>query len=985
MNKKIILLFFLAILLIGMFNFISSATWNSTFNNSLVAYYSMDEGAGTTTAENVFGILNMSLVTSPTWVTNGKQYNAINNTLEAGSNCLQNTIFDGLDGLSAGTISFWINVTGVPDFVWCNEGNCAPLIVGHINPPGFFIAILQNLSIAVDKAIANWEVEVVTGSQPISLGIWYHIVAVYNGTDTKVYINGTLSSSGTASANTFYPSGGLDLLGWSVYPIGATATMDEVAIWNRSLSAEEIASLYDAGAGTFYSSTSNIILTSPINNTITNNPNQTFIINWIGLDNLTFFLWDATGAEVLTPSILDLTGDYSNSSNFSYNFSFPYVDDGTYYWNSLGNDTIWANNGNFTFILDTTFPLIDITYPINNTNFTDGRIDVNYTVSDIYLSNCWYSNDTYLVNTSLTDCGTNITEIIWDEGQHDVTIWANDSVGNENSSKISFTIDFFPNILIVFPTNNTNSTDINLDINYTSSDNIGLDSCWYSNDTYLANTSLTDCGTNITEIIWDEGQHDVTIWVNDGAGNENHSNIYFTIDTINPDILIVFPTNNTNFTTGRIDVNYTVSDIYLSNCWYSNDTYLANTSLTDCGTNITEIIWDEGQHDVTIWANDSVGNENYSAVTFFVDTIAPNIQIITPTNGTNTTNAELNINYTVENGYISCWYSNDSNTINVTLPDCITNITTVTWSEGQHNVTIWVNDTYGNENHSDIYFTVDTTFPLMNITYPINNTNFTTGGIDVNYIASDSVGLDSCWYSNDSYSVNVTLANCSTNITTITWALGQHNVTIWVNDSAGNENYSAVTFNISVIIPPSSTSTTSGMGGGCAPGYKLENGKCLKVENKTQIPSQLFDIKLELENTAIKNSSELTSVIRFESFGNVSTPVDLTYKILDSSGIEVYSEKGNVVVTTEQIVRKNFENLNLKPGKYTLTLTTLYNKNISDIFRQEFEIKDTGVFSSLVNMTMSTLIAVITIVVFIVCFLSYKIYRKKITGHLRKK
>ena len=790
-----------------MFNFISSATWNSTFNNSLVAYYSMDEGAGTTTAENVFGILNMSLVTSPTWVTNGKQYNAINNTLEAGSNCLQNTIFDGLDGLSAGTISFWINVTGVPDFVWCNEGNCAPLIVGHINPPGFFIAILQNLSIAVDKAIANWEVEVVTGSQPISLGIWYHIVAVYNGTDTKVYINGTLSSSGTASANTFYPSGGLDLLGWSVYPIGATATMDEVAIWNRSLSAEEIASLYDAGVGTFYSSTSNIILTSPINNTITNNPNQTFIINWTDLNSLQFFLWNAIGEEVLSSPILNLTGDNSNSSTFYYNFSFPYVDDGTYYWNGLGNESAWGNKGNFTFILDTILPLINITFPINNSN----------------------------------------------------------------------------------------SSDVNLDINYTASDTIGL-----------------------------------------------------------------------------------------GYCWYSNDTYLVNTSLTDCGTNITTMTWSEGQHDVTIWANDSVGNENYSAVTFFVDTIAPNIQIITPTNGTNTTNAELNINYTVENGYISCWYSNDSNTINVSLPDCITNITTVTWSEGQHNVTIWVNDTYGNENHSDIYFTVDTTFPLMNITYPINNTNSTDSGIDVNYTVSDA-NLAYCWYSNDSYSINVTLANCSTNITTIIWALGQHNVTIWVNDSAGNENYSAVTFNISVIIPPSSTSTSSSMGGGCAPGYKLEKGKCVKIENKTQSPTQLFDIKFELDSATIKNSSELTSVIRFASFGSVPTPVNLTYKILDSSGIEVYSEKGNVVVTTEQIVRKNFENLNLKPGKYTLTLTTLYNKNISDIFRQEFEIKDTGVFSSLVNMSMFTLIAIITIAVFVICFLSYKIYRKKITGHLRKK
>jgi len=228
------------------------ASWTSGLNNSLVAYYSMDEGTGTTTKENVFGVLNMSLVTTPTWVTNGKHFNATNNFDYAGAGCLRNTAFNNLDGLSQGTISFWLNVTGTPNYAICNEGNCYILAVGHANPPGFFIAILQNLSIAVDKANNIGGVQIVTGSKPISLGRFYHVVAVYDGTDTKVYINGTLSSSGTASANTFYPSGGLDLLGWSIPPRGATATMDEVAIWNRSLSADEVASLYNDGAGIFY-------------------------------------------------------------------------------------------------------------------------------------------------------------------------------------------------------------------------------------------------------------------------------------------------------------------------------------------------------------------------------------------------------------------------------------------------------------------------------------------------------------------------------------------------------------------------------------------------------------------------------------------------------------------------------------------------------------------------------------------------------------
>jgi len=78
-----------------------------------------------------------------------------------------------------------------------------------------------------------------------------------------------------------------------------------------------------------------------------------------------------------------------------------------------------------------------------------------------------------------------------------------------------------------------------------------------------------------------------------------------------------------------------------------------------------------------------------------------------------------------------------------------------------------------------------------------------------------------------------------------------------------------------------------------------------------------------LDSATIKNSSALSSVTTFTSFGSVPTAVDLTYVILNSSGEEVYREKGNVTVTTEQVVRKNFENLSLSGGRYTLVLTTV--------------------------------------------------------------
>ena len=46
-----------------------------------------------------------------------------------------------------------------------------------------------------------------------------------------------------------------------------------------------------------------------------------------------------------------------------------------------------------------------------------------------------------------------------------------------------------------------------------------------------------------------------------------------------------------------------------------------------------------------------------------------------------------------------------------------------------------------------------------------------------------------------------------------------------------------------------------------------------------------------------------------------------------------------MTVETEQLVTKEFKNLNLGSGKYTLILATTYGKNVQDEFKQAFEVK----------------------------------------------
>lgn len=347
-----------------------------------------------------------------------------------------------------------------------------------------------------------------------------------------------------------------------------------------------------------------------------------------------------------------------------YNVTF-YCDD------SSGNHN---NTEQIFFNVDLTNPDINITYPINNTNWTNVNLNINFTRSDANLFNCWYSNDTYLKNSTPDSTCNNITSIVWSEGLHNVTVWANDSAGNINASRISFTIDTTnPNLNITFPINKTNSSNSGLDINFTRSD-ANLESCWYSNDTYLKNTTLTSC-TNITSIIWTEAKHNVTIWVNDTYGNINKSSISFTIDETSPNINITNPISFTNSLNVNLDVNYTVVDNHTDSCWYSNDSYSVNVSLTDCGTNITGINWSEGQHNVLVYANDTFGNIGSRLVVFTIDLTPPSVTIINPLNNSYTNSNITSFNVTTIDNLIDiggCNYSLNNGLNNISMTSKVT-------------------------------------------------------------------------------------------------------------------------------------------------------------------------------------------------------------------------------------------------------------------------------------------------------------------------
>ncbi|MFA5128314.1 MAG: cohesin domain-containing protein [Patescibacteria group bacterium] len=142
----------------------------------------------------------------------------------------------------------------------------------------------------------------------------------------------------------------------------------------------------------------------------------------------------------------------------------------------------------------------------------------------------------------------------------------------------------------------------------------------------------------------------------------------------------------------------------------------------------------------------------------------------------------------------------------------------------------------------------------------------------------------------------------------------------------------------------------------------------IEPEVSEQAPEQLFDINLELDHSAVLNIDDLGARAYFISFGNVPTPVDITFDILNDKGEVVFTKQGTTTVETERVYNENFIGANLPAGNYTLRLTTLYNTDVRDEFSQPFKIitPAKAVVQTWVYWVIGGVIALILIIVIII-------------------
>ncbi len=637
----------------------------------------------------------------------------------------------------------------------------------------------------------------------------------FNISGNRIFVNSTLNPLMNVSATVRFNTGGTNIPLIDSEDDGSYIECTAPICTNVVSTASSIS--YDVSGFTTYSSgigtAPNVTILSPLN-----------IFYKVASIIFTIEIFDDLS---ISSAWYTLTGGASNvtlsQSGNNWTHTNTSIADGNYTAQFYANDSAGNlnNSESIAFTVDTTPPGITIDNIVaNGSYFTDTGKNVEYTATDTNgIDSCWYSNDTMTQNITFNGCA-DITNVTWTQGNHDVHIWANDTLGNIGFNSISFVIDSIPPEMEFHSSAEPNGT-VNQTgtfyVNYTITEanfDTGTFTLAFINGT-LVNSTTRTISTYTTDITWmnlQDGNYYTNLSITDKAINTNSStNRYFSIDTSGPVMNYVSPTetNGSEYTRNNIVVNVTAVDAVsnldtiIINLY--NRTGLVNSSSSSTSPfyiNFTSLPDEYYYFNAT--ANDSLG---YSTDLITrevnisnIDSVAPTVTIATPANASLSTDNGLDVEYTATDAFAvdSCWYTKNAGATNNTLASCV-NVTTETWSEGSNTVVIYANDTSGNIGSDTVTFTIDTILPDVSLVHPQNITyNYTA--LSLNFTTADTNGVDACWYTDDAGATNNTIASCAN--TTYTAAEGSTTLVLYANDTLGQINSSSVTFTVTLPVVP---------------------------------------------------------------------------------------------------------------------------------------------------------------------------------------
>lgn len=442
-----------------------------------------------------------------------------------------------------------------------------------------------------DKLYCTWyhtgaALATVTSSGTMAVGSWYFVACMVNNTHYCAYLNGTFDC--TAGAITPQPNANYN------YSIGKLGTLthasfkqdgiiDEVGMWNRSLTADELAAIMAnntlapaAGPVDYYGITANTY-TTPVYETTQQDYNFSFWYNTTEITAVTAILQLNATSYSYTSNATNLTGD---------------------------NASVWFQYDDFTIpLLDTnnSFYNVNWTYAItwaNATTHNQSNNGTQFVHFAYYLNNTTAYPSQFLPMEYSFD-GAGYLQKFVDNAAYWVSLFFNSTTGAAtNNTLYNYTADF------TTPYISSNNASLTLEGNFiVSFGGINKTRAAATNATLtIYRASLTDCSGALTTtptlnvtfydevaLTWTNETFEGTFWVWADAGLSGNNSTYSLNITNSSFEICLYPPNATLYVDSFSDYwNSTYTDVrayFLDNATLTStieylELYNLNNSLT---------------------------------------------------------------------------------------------------------------------------------------------------------------------------------------------------------------------------------------------------------------------------------------------------------------------------------------------------------------------------------------------------------------------
>ncbi len=281
--------------------------------------------------------------------------------------------------------------------------------------------------------------------------------------------------------------------------------------------------------------------------------------------------------------------------------------------------------------LDTSAPVVAITSPASGANLNSSAVTVNWTGSDAITAIQGYEYQMDATGWSPMTGAVTFGFTGLADGLHTVYVKAFDLVNNTATTSLTFRVDTVkPGLSITAPAGGSYSTSSSVRVNWTGSDSgSGIAGYQYRIDSGdWSAISFATIGHTFTGL--SDAVHTVDVCCYDNASNVQMRSVSFTVDTVDPILVIDNPANHyvTNSTSVTFYWNGTDATAGLQGYQYQIDGTGYSATVGDISHVYDGLT--NGVHRIDVKAIDKAARTTVKSVNVTVDNVAPVLTINAP-------------------------------------------------------------------------------------------------------------------------------------------------------------------------------------------------------------------------------------------------------------------------------------------------------------------------------------------------------------------